>query len=142
MKGGRTDAEALFLKGKALADAFKDNAKRQRNFLLRADAGLTGVAESREQWELAQKYLKDWLELDPESAPAHQHLGRTYFKLSSGDKSYDKEAYEEFQAAAKLDTQLTNPDIMMGNMYEESKNLRKQPNSSRRPSRRIRKISR
>ena len=121
-EGRTTDAEALFLKGKSLADQFKDNAKRQRNFLLRADAGLTGVAESREQWELAQKYLKDWLEQDPESAPAHQHLGRTYFKLSSGDKNYDKEAYEEFQAAAKLDPQLTNPDIMMGNMYEENKN--------------------
>lgn len=118
LRDGRvTDAEALFLKGKALTDEFKENAKRQRNFNMRANAGLTGVAESRDQWELAVKYLKAWLEFDPDSAPAHQHLGRAYFKLGN-----DKDAYQEFQTAVKLDAQLMNADIMMGQMYEEAKN--------------------
>ncbi len=84
---------------------------------MRADAGLTGVAENRDQWEQAKQYLKAWLELDPDSAPAHQHLGRAYFKLKN-----DKDAYEEFQTAVKLDPQLMNADIMMGQMYEDSKN--------------------
>lgn len=120
--GRTTDAEALFSKAKTMSDNFKENAKRQRHFQIRADAGLTGVAENREQWDLAMQYLKAWLEIDPDSAPAHQHLGRTYFKLSSDKKNYDKEAYDEFQAAVKLDPQMMNADIMMGQMYEDAKN--------------------
>ncbi len=116
-EGRTTDAETLFAKAKTLSDNFKENSKRQRNFLMRANAGLTGVAENRDQWDQATKFLKAWLELDPDSAAAHQHLGRAYFKLKN-----DKDAYEEFQSAVKLDPQLMNADIMMGQMYEDSKN--------------------
>ena len=49
-------------------------------------------------------------------------MGRTYFKLSSDKKNYDKEAYDEFQAAVKLDSQMMNADVMMGQMYEDAKN--------------------
>lgn len=111
------EADALYTKARALIDTYSENPKRKRNFEMRVDAGLAGVAEAREQWDGAIKQLQAWLQADPESVVAHQRLGRAYFKQGS-----ERDAYKEYQAAAKVDAKSMNPDIAMARMYEEAKN--------------------
>ena len=111
-----TDAESLFLRAKGLADSYSENQKRQRNFQIRANAGLASVAEAHEQYDAMSQFLKAWLQLDSDSAAAHQALGRAFFK--QGD---DKSAYEEFKTAATKDPEANNPDIAMAFLYEQAK---------------------
>jgi len=76
-----TDAAVLFDKATALTEKFDENAKRKRDFEIRCNAGSAAVAESRKQWEIAQKHLARWLELDPDNASAHQRMGIVLFQL-------------------------------------------------------------
>jgi len=134
--GRVTDAEMEFGKAKELAANFKENAKRQRNFNIRAEAGLAAVAEAREDWDTAQKHLEAWIQIvdppnrpegsgprDAASAPAHERLGRVLFKA---DKSDDKEAgargaYKQFKMAVDADEKSPSADIALAQLYEEAK---------------------
>ena len=85
-------ADLLFAKADQLAATYVDNPKRDSDFKARAKAGLAAVAESREQWDAAEKYLTAWLKVvDPNptneqsatantaGANAHDRLGRVLF---------------------------------------------------------------
>jgi tetratricopeptide (TPR) repeat protein len=110
-----TDAELLFAKAEALISDYSLNAIRKRNLNRRALAGEAAVAEAREDWATAQKDLVAWLQIDADSAPAHQRLGRTLFKLNK-----PAEAEAEFQKAAEADKKVLPAEIMMGRLYEEA----------------------
>ncbi len=131
-----TDAEMEFSRAKELAGKFTENAKRQRNFLIRSEAGLAAVAEAREQWDNAKSHLEAWLQIvdsptapagggprDAASAPAHERLGRVLFKA---DKSADKQAgaraaYRQFKMAVEADDKSVSADIALAQLYEEAK---------------------
>ncbi|MFM8435728.1 MAG: tetratricopeptide repeat protein, partial [Planctomycetia bacterium] len=65
-----TDADMLFKEATRLTAEYADNAKRKRDFDIRCNAGSAAVAEARKQWELAQKHLQAWIDLDPDNASA------------------------------------------------------------------------
>jgi tetratricopeptide (TPR) repeat protein len=119
-----TDAGLLFIQAKAAAAKFTENAKRQRNALIRSENGLALVAEAREQWDEAKAHLNAWLAIDQNSAAGHARLGRVLFKADTSDKRIDgaKAAYNEFKEAIKDDPKSISPDIALGQLYEEAKN--------------------
>ena len=131
------ESELLFSKAEALAAAFKENAKRANDFKGRAEAGLAAVAESREKWDTAETYLKNWLKIvDPDGTPhtdanapntsganAHDRLGRVLFHADTDLKKATgaREAYKEFQLAVADDPKSISADIALAQLYEDAK---------------------
>jgi len=109
------EAEALFKQVEPLIESFSGNAKRKQNFSIRVLAGHAAVAQSRQQWEKAQKWLLQWVQADPESAAAHQRLGSTLFYLKKS-----KEAREEFSKAREINPNLAHPFVSLGQLFARS----------------------
>lgn len=107
MAQGRViEADALYERGLALATSFSGNAKRKRNFEIRARSGRAGVAQRRKNWDSAVADLTSLLKTDPENAVAHYRLGQCLFM----QKKF-KEGLAEFQAAKKADKNLPDPYV-------------------------------
>jgi len=111
-----TDADVLFSKATQLTTEFAENAKRKRDFEIRCNAGSAAVAEARKQWEVAQKHLQSWLDLDPDNASAHQRMGIVLFQLNK-----QTEALEQFREAKKLDEKAVQPELAMARLYDDAK---------------------
>jgi tetratricopeptide (TPR) repeat protein len=110
------EAEALYDKALALVDKFTENAKRKRNFQIRARAGRAAVYERRRNWPAAAADLQEWIKIDPDNAAAHYRLGRALFMQKK-----DREGYAEFVAASKLDKEknLPHPSVSAALMYDQ-----------------------
>jgi len=111
-----TDADMLFKEATRLAAEYTENAKRKRDFDIRCNAGSAAVAEARKQWELAQKHLQAWIDLDPDNASAHQRMGIVLFQLSK-----PQDALEQFREAKKLDQKAVQPELAMARLYDDAK---------------------
>ncbi len=111
-----TDADMLFKEATRLTGEYTENAKRKRDFDIRCNAGSAAVAEARKQWELAQKHLQAWIDLDPDNASAHQRMGIVLFQLSK-----PQEALEQFREAKKLDQKAVQPELAMARLYDDAK---------------------
>ncbi|MEI6240608.1 MAG: tetratricopeptide repeat protein [Planctomycetia bacterium] len=111
-----TDADMLFKEATRLGAEYSENAKRKRDFDIRCNAGSAAVAEARKQWELAQKHLQAWIDLDPDNASAHQRMGIVLFQLSK-----PQEALEQFREAKKLDQKAVQPELAMARLYDDAK---------------------
>jgi len=111
-----TDADMLFKEATRLAAEYTENAKRKRDFDIRCNAGSAAVVEARKQWELAQKHLQAWIDLDPDNASAHQRMGIVLFQLSK-----PQEALEQFREAKKLDQKAVQPELAMARLYDDAK---------------------
>lgn len=117
MQQGRTiDADALYEKGLAMATKFSGNAKRKRNFEIRARSGRAGVAQRRKNWDTAIADLQALLKVDPDNAGAHYRLGQTQFM-----KQQYKEGFNEFTAAKKADKNMPEPFVAAASMYDQLK---------------------
>ena len=111
-----TDADMLFKEATRLTAEYTENAKRKRDFDIRCNAGSAAVAEARKQWEVAQKHLQAWIDLDPDNASAHQRMGIVLFQLSK-----PQEALEQFREAKKLDQKAVQPELAMARLYDDAK---------------------
>jgi tetratricopeptide (TPR) repeat protein len=111
-----TDADVLFAKATALTEPFAENPKRKRDFDIRCNAGAAAVAEARKQWDLAQKHLAAWLQLDPDNASAHQRMGIVLFQLGK-----EMESLAEFREARKLDEKAVQPELALARLYDDAK---------------------
>jgi predicted Zn-dependent protease len=115
-----SDAEALLAEAKPLVEKFSANAKRKRGFEIRLNSFQAAVAEAREQWDTAAKYLKALQDLDPDNAVSveeHLRMGKAMFKL--GKPATD--VYFELEKATKIDPKTVNPYIYLAYLYEEAK---------------------
>jgi len=110
-----TEALALFDMVDPIVQKFNENTKRKQDFTVRLLAGRAAVAESRQQWEKAQGYLKQWVEMSPESAAAHHRLGGTLFQ-----NGQPREAFEEFKKARELDANVPHPYISLAQMFSRA----------------------
>lgn len=111
-----SDAAVLFEKASVLTGGFTENLKRKRDFDIRCNAGNAAIAEARRQWDVAQKLLKVWLEIDPDSVGAHQRMGITQFQLGK-----EPEALAQFREAKKLDDKSPQPEIALARLYDDAK---------------------
>jgi predicted Zn-dependent protease len=117
MQQGRTiDADALYDKGMSIASKFSGNAKRKRNFEIRARSGRAGVAQRRKNWDAAIADLKALLQADPDNAAAHYRMGQCEFM----QKQF-RDGYNEFVAAKKADKNLPEPFVAAALMYDQLK---------------------
>jgi hypothetical protein len=80
----------LFEKAEKLVPDYKENSKRARNLQMRSLAGTAAVLEARKEWAPAEEKLKAWIALKADDAPAHQRLGRCYFKLGNVAKAEEE----------------------------------------------------
>ncbi|CAN0359270.1 unnamed protein product, partial [Ectocarpus sp. 4 AP-2014] len=124
LSGQRTiEADALFDKAVSLIETYEANAKRKRQFQIRAYRGSAVIAERRKNWEKAEDSLKKWLEQDPEESGALQKLGQVLFMYQSDAK--DREGFEAFNKAKKLNDDLPSPYVSAALLYSRNgKNAR------------------
>ncbi len=101
-------------------EKFTENDKRKQDFQIRVLAGLSTVYEKREQWGLAQSLLAKWVQLDPDSAAAHQRLGITLFRLKK-----PTDAFNEFKKAHDLRPDSNHPYILLGQLYTQENQIDK-----------------
>ncbi|MFM7135811.1 MAG: tetratricopeptide repeat protein [Planctomycetota bacterium] len=109
-----TDSAVLFERATELSTAFEENSKRKRDFEIRCNAGTAAVAEARQQWAAAQKFLQAWIALDPDNAGAHFRLGNVLFRLDQ-----EQAALAEFQEARKLDANALQPELALARLHDE-----------------------
>ena len=113
--GGRiTESQALFEMVDPLVQKFDENQRRKKNFVIRVIAGRSAVAERRQQWDQAYELLNKWIEVDPDSAAAHQRLGVTLFRLKKSRKSLD-----EFTKARELNPDVAHPFVILGQLFSQ-----------------------
>lgn len=118
VEGRTTEAHALFDRADALTQKFTENEKRKNNFQIRVLAGLAAVHERRLQWQEAEALLQKWATIDPDSAVVHQRLGATLYRLKK-----PAEALAEFKKARELDANSSHPQVWIGQLYTQDKNL-------------------
>ncbi|QDT70113.1 bacteriophage N4 receptor, outer membrane subunit [Planctomycetes bacterium MalM25] len=119
LSGQRTiEADALFDKAVALIESYNANAKRKRQFQIRAYRGSAIIAQRRKNWEKAEADLRKWLEQDPDNASAHQNLGNVLFKYQ--DDAKDREGFDEFKTAKELNKSLPSPYVSAALLYSSN----------------------
>jgi tetratricopeptide (TPR) repeat protein len=112
--GHSIEAEALYEKALTLIDKFDGNAKRKRNFVIRARNGRSIVAERRKNWQTAIDDLQALIQVDPDNGTAHYRLGRALFMQGKS-----KEGYDQFVKASELDKEMLNPYVASALVYEQ-----------------------
>lgn len=120
MRQARTaEGEALYEKALELTEKFTENAKRKRNFEIRARNGRATVAERRRNWPAAAADWRALLKIDPDNAGAHFRLGQALFMQAKTPQEF-KAGYDEFLAAKNLDKEKTvNPYVATALMYDQ-----------------------
>ena len=144
---GRTAAaEALFNRAAQLDREFQRERSPQTRFPDTASPpGWRQWPSGAHNGSIAKKYLESWLALDPDSAAGHARLGRVLFQRRSivRQECGARQAYEQFQIAAKADDKSISPDLALALLFEEAKAARPgAKNSSPARSRICRRIPR
>ncbi|MCA9238619.1 MAG: tetratricopeptide repeat protein [Planctomycetales bacterium] len=109
--GFTIEADALYDKAVLLMEKFEDNAKRKRDFAIRAYTGRTRIAQRRRKWDQAESDLKKLLTEDPECSNAHMALGQVMFLV---DPPRAEEGIKAFQEAKKLNPDIDHPYVSAG----------------------------
>ena len=106
-----SEAELAFNKAADLARQMTSNQHRQKNVAVRIQQGLAGVAEAREDWATASKFLRSAVDADPKNASNVVRLARSLFKQGEHTESLkliqkqwesDKESFQRPEISAAL----------------------------------------
>ena len=108
------EADLCFQKAYELAYKFKGDARRRSALLTQAISGEAVVAEARNDWPTAQKYIEEIVAKDPKNAAALQQYGRALFKQKKVEA-----ALEKFKAARALNDKLLTPEAVLADYYQE-----------------------
>jgi len=119
LNGQRTiEADALFNRAVDLIEDYDANAKRKRNFKIRAYKGSAVIAQRRQNWEKAEADLRALLEEDPDSAVAWNSLGQVLFMYQDDDK--DREGFQALTKAKSLNDELPSPYVSAALLYNRN----------------------
>lgn len=121
-----SESELSFRQAVGLLKNYSANDFRKKNMIRRAYSGLAAVAEAREDWAGAARYLDPITKQDPKDIAATTRLAQALFRQ---DKSLGDNQGEETNAYQKL-TKLyeanpqgvRRPEIIMGTMYQQAGN--------------------
>ncbi len=86
--GRHSDAGLNFEHALTLVAAGKYDEEKARAYRREAFSGLSAVAESHEDWNLAEKRLKALLELEHRNGQARQRLGAVLYRLGNSDAAF------------------------------------------------------
>lgn len=124
-----TAATLLYEKANGLMASLSKSPSRQKALQPRIYGGLAAVAEQRatlsgddktravKEWATAEKHLRAWLELEPNSANALQRLARALFKQKTAEKV--KEASARLKEAKAADPDVLTPAAQMALYYQQ-----------------------
>lgn len=116
IRGNRTiEADALFDKAVKLMQEYDANAKRKRDFVIRAYSGRTRIAQARRKWDQAASDLDELLKVDPENAAALFAQGQIMFVV---DPPKAREGLAAFDKARKINEKLDHPYVAAGKTFE------------------------
>jgi Tfp pilus assembly protein PilF len=118
--GRLSDARLNFENALSLARADRWKEDRLSTFRREAFAGLAAVAESREDWKLAEIRLKALLDLDSKNALARQRLGAVLFRLGK-----PKDAFDALTQAVQDNTGLEPAAVSMARLFSQKGDLKK-----------------
>jgi predicted Zn-dependent protease len=113
--GQRTVADLGYSKAETLLPGITEFENRYRALQIRTRAGMSSLAEMRGQFSKAEKLLKDWNAISPESPVVYGSLGRIFFR----QKKYD-EARDAFLTLSELETNSPPVEIVMGRLFGET----------------------
>lgn len=85
---------------------------QKKKLEMECHAGRAIVAERRKDWPVAVDALTDWMKLDAMNPNVRDRLGTALFM--AGD---DRSAFEQYQAAARMDDKMNPAEVSMGVMY-------------------------
>jgi tetratricopeptide (TPR) repeat protein len=111
-----SDAQVQFDRATQLAGNERWSLKQRQTFLSHAYAGLTAVAERRQDWDAAYANLYLLSKLDPENTRVQWRLGRAQFF-----KGKPEEALTLFQQAFAKDKALEPAELTMGGLWSQKK---------------------
>lgn len=116
------DAELSFRKAYDLIQKYTANPYRKGTMRTRALSGLAGVAENREDWGNAAKFLTEIVKADKSNAGQTTRLARALFeqdqKIGDG-KEQESQAYKLLIGLWEQDkVNVRRPEITMGSMYQ------------------------
>ncbi len=117
-----SDSSLSFNKAARLTNDFTGNDFRKRNMVKRAYSGLAGIAESKQDWASAVKYLQPLLKASSGDVNTANRMARAVFKQDTniGDsQGKEKEAYKLLESVYKTNPEkIRRPEITMGSMYQ------------------------
>lgn len=120
------DAELSYKKGYELTTSFTGNDYRKNLLVKRALSGLAGVAEARENWADASKFLQPIIKANPKDVNNTTRMARALFQQDAnlGDgKAQESDAYQLLITLWKGDKEnVQRPEITMGSMYQAAGN--------------------
>lgn len=114
-----TEAELVFKKTNEVLAGFKGSSRRKSAIQKRALAGLAAVAQNRQDWTTAQKYLEEWLAVDTNNALALQQLGWVLFQQQK-----PSEALEKLRAAHKANENVLTPEAILAGFYQRNGDIK------------------
>lgn len=109
-----TDAALLYGKASDLLKTFTASEQRKKILEPQTVSGLGAVAEAREQWKIAEGFLKKLLELNPKDSGAMQRMARALFQ--EGDAAG---ALKMLKDAKAIDPSVLTPEAILGRYYEQ-----------------------
>jgi tetratricopeptide (TPR) repeat protein len=120
-----TESKLLLEKADILMNSFSGSPKRKEIMLPRIPSGLAATAESRNDWATAQKYLNEWLKLEPKSVGALQQLSFCLFQQKNAAGALEKlnEAAKILKETLKPEeylVQYLTPEAIISKYYERA----------------------
>jgi Flp pilus assembly protein TadD len=113
-EGRFSDARLNFENALSLVGTGGFDAEKASTFRRVAFDGLAKVAESREDWKLAETRLRALLELDSKNGAARQRLGAALFRLGK-----TKDAFTALEQAVKDTPALDPPGVSMALLFSQ-----------------------
>ena len=121
-----SEAQLAFDQAARLIKDYSANNYRKNNLIRRAYSGMAGVAEARENWADAARYLEPLVKQNPKDISSTTRLAQVLFKQDQklGDgEGQEKEAYQKLIAIWQGDSaNVRRPEITMGTMYHQAGN--------------------
>jgi tetratricopeptide (TPR) repeat protein len=108
-----TEADLCFQRAYALAGKVTDTRRRSTE-LQQALFGEVVVAENRDDWPTAQKYIEEIVAKDPKNSGALQQYGRVLFKQKRVNA-----ALEKLKAARQVNEKLLTPEAVLADLYQQ-----------------------
>lgn len=113
-----TEAALNFEKARTLLESYDGDSMRLKRLQLRLYAGLATLAERFDDWQTANPYLREWVNLDPQNSGARVRYARSLFRNNRG-----REAVGQLQYAKKNDASILSPSILMAQFWMEAGNM-------------------
>lgn len=122
-----TESMLCFERANALVQNFSANPKRKQHLRMRTVAGLAAVASARRQYAEEEKYLKEWIQIEPDSTAAYTRLGRAQFNQGS-DRHRDayatfRKLYDDIDKEIDPAKKVPRPEINMALLYTQDDKL-------------------